>query len=51
LDAAGATSADVGAAGGNIGLLDGSVSWKNINQMRVYRGSQMWGDGGCWAMG
>jgi hypothetical protein len=48
--AAGATSADVGAAGGNLGLLDGSVSWKPINQMLIYRGSQQWGDGGCWAM-
>jgi prepilin-type N-terminal cleavage/methylation domain-containing protein len=44
------TSADVGAAGGNVGLLDGSVSWKNITTMRIYRGSQLWGDGGCIAM-
>jgi hypothetical protein len=50
LNAGGANSADVGAAGGNIGLLDGSVSWKNVSQMHIYRGSQMWGDGGCWAM-
>jgi type II secretory pathway pseudopilin PulG len=46
----GATSADVGAVGGNVGLLDGSVSWKGIKQMRIYRGSQQWGNDGCWAM-
>jgi prepilin-type N-terminal cleavage/methylation domain-containing protein len=49
-NAAGATSADIGATGGNVGLLDGSVSWRNINKMRVYRGSQQWDDYGCWAM-
>ncbi len=41
---------EIGAAGGNIGLLDGSVSWRPISQMRIYRGSQMWDDLGCWAM-
>lgn len=46
----GASSAAIGAAGGNLGLLDGSVSWKNVNDMNTYRGSQMWGDSGCWAM-
>ena len=40
----------LGAVGGNIGLLDGSVSWKPISQMLVYRASQQWGDDGCWAM-
>jgi prepilin-type N-terminal cleavage/methylation domain-containing protein len=44
------TSADIGATGGNVGLLDGSVSWVPIGQMRVYRGSQQWGNSGCWAM-
>jgi hypothetical protein len=48
--AAGATSADIGAVGGNVGLLDGSVSWKPVRQMQVYRGSQQWGFSGCWAM-
>jgi len=48
--AAGATSAEIGAAGGNLGFIDGSVSWKNVNQMDIYRGSQQWGDSGCWAM-
>jgi prepilin-type N-terminal cleavage/methylation domain-containing protein len=49
-NAAGAQPDAIGAMGGNIGLLDGSISWKPISQMRVYRGSQMWGDFGCWAM-
>jgi prepilin-type N-terminal cleavage/methylation domain-containing protein len=48
--AQGATPADIGAAGGNVGLLDGSVSWKNIAEMRPYRGSQMWDNDGCRAM-
>jgi len=49
-DASGASSADIGGAGGNVGLLDGSVAWKNVIQMRIYRGSQQWGDSGCRAM-
>jgi hypothetical protein len=49
-DASGATPAQLGAAGGNLGLLDGSVSWRKIQAMRIYRGSQQWGDNGCWAM-
>ena len=49
-NAAGANPADIGAVGGNVGLLDGSVSWKGIKQMRIYRGSQQWGESGCWAM-
>jgi hypothetical protein len=44
------TSAQIGAAGGNVGLLDGSVSWRKIKQMQVYCGSQEWGDDGCIAM-
>jgi len=46
----GASSADVGAIGGNVGLLDGSVTWRKITAMQVYRGSQQWGDDGCRAM-
>jgi len=49
-DAGGASSVAVGAVGGNVGLLDGSVVWKKASQMKIYRGSQMWGDDGCWAM-
>lgn len=48
--AGGLSSAAIGAAGGNVGLLDGSVSWKKIQQMEIYRGSQMWDNDGCWAM-
>jgi len=48
--AAGATPAHIGAVGGNIGLLDGSILWKPISQMQTYRGSQQWGDSGCRAM-
>jgi prepilin-type N-terminal cleavage/methylation domain-containing protein len=48
--ASGASSADVGAVGGNVGLLDGSVSWKRVAQMRIYRGSQQWDNDGCFAM-
>jgi prepilin-type N-terminal cleavage/methylation domain-containing protein len=50
VEAAGASSADVGAVGGNVGLLDGSVLWRDIKAMRIYRGSQQWGNSGCWAM-
>jgi len=37
---------DLGAKGGNVGLLDGSVSWKDIRQMRRFRASQIWGADG-----
>ena len=47
--AQGASSIAVGAAGGNVTLLDGSVTWKKVSQMQTYRGSQLWGDDGCWA--
>jgi hypothetical protein len=43
----GAPSAQIGAAGGHLGLLDGSVTWKEMRQMRIYRGSRMWDAGGC----
>jgi prepilin-type N-terminal cleavage/methylation domain-containing protein len=44
------SSAQIGAMGGNVGLLDGSVSWRNINKMHVYQGSLGWADEGCIAM-
>jgi prepilin-type N-terminal cleavage/methylation domain-containing protein len=47
--AQGASSEAIGAVGGNVGLLDGSVSWKRISQMRLYRGSRKWEDSGCFA--
>ncbi len=49
-DAMGATAAEIGAVGGNVALVDGSVSWRKIKQMQIYRGSQQWGESGCWAM-
>jgi len=48
--ATGASSEVMGASGGNVGLLDGSVQWRNIKQMQIYRGSQQWDEDGCWAM-
>ena len=48
--ASGASSTEAGATGGNLGMLDGSVSWKRASRMVTYRGSQQWGDSGCWAM-
>ena len=48
--AGGISSAAIGAVGGNVGLLDGSVAWKNITDMLIYRGSQQWDNDGCWAM-
>jgi len=41
------TPRDIGAKGGNVGLLDASVTWKDISRMRVYRGSRMYDDQGC----
>ncbi len=48
--AAGASSRDLGAQGGNVGRLDGSVLWVPVDRMRLYRGSRLWGNGGCFAM-
>ena len=48
----GRTSVDIGAAGGHVGALDGSVAWKSIRSMKIYRGSQnlSYGNDGCTAM-
>lgn len=40
------TPREIGAQGGNVGRLDGSVSWKRISEMRLYRTSQEWQDSG-----
>lgn len=48
--ASGASSLAIGGMGGNIGFLDGSVAWRNARDMLTYRGSQQWGNSGCWAM-
>jgi prepilin-type N-terminal cleavage/methylation domain-containing protein len=46
----GTTPKQIGAVGGNVGLVDGSVSWKPISQMKQYRGwsSEMVDE--CWAL-
>jgi prepilin-type N-terminal cleavage/methylation domain-containing protein len=49
-DANGASSTALGATGGNIGNLDGSVTWRQIKQMFIRRGSQQYDTDGCWAM-
>jgi hypothetical protein len=36
------TPGSIGGQGGNIGLLDGSTSWKSIKQMKPYRASHLW---------
>ena len=43
----GAPSRQIGAAGGHVGCLDGSVSWKHIRDMKIYRGSRRWEESGC----
>ena len=48
--ASGAAPQKAGAVGGNIGLLDGSVHWKNISQMEPHHGSRLWADEGCFAL-
>jgi hypothetical protein len=48
--ALGAPSAAIGGKGGNVGLLDGAVLWRNIRTMGVYRGSQAPVNDACWAM-
>src|SRR5262245_45482749 len=40
----------IGAQGGNVGLLDGSVGWKDVKRMRVFRTSQIWAEDGSWGL-
>jgi prepilin-type N-terminal cleavage/methylation domain-containing protein len=40
------TPKEIGGEGGNIGKLDGSVAWKRIATMKLYRTSQLWEDSG-----
>lgn len=47
--AEGLASAAIGAEGGNVGLVDGSVNWKSIRRMKVYSGSLKWAEAGCYA--
>jgi prepilin-type N-terminal cleavage/methylation domain-containing protein len=48
--AGGASSQAIGAKGGNEGTLDGSARWVPISRMKPYRGSRLWGSGGCFAV-
>ncbi len=49
-NANGVSSKEIGAVGGNVGLLDGSVCWKPIQQMKQYRGWNSHQEGECWAL-
>jgi len=44
------TPVSIGAKGGNVGLLDGSVAWKDIKRMRGYRTSQIWAEDGSFGL-
>jgi prepilin-type N-terminal cleavage/methylation domain-containing protein/prepilin-type processing-associated H-X9-DG protein len=44
------TPRDVGAQGGNVGFLDGSVRWKPVQVMRPYRASQLWEQDGAFGL-
>jgi prepilin-type N-terminal cleavage/methylation domain-containing protein len=44
------TPLDIGAQGGNVGLLDGSVSWRDIRRMRSYRASHLWDESGAFGL-
>ena len=47
--AQGASSQTIGAVGGNIGQLDGSIIWKPMSKMKRYKGSRLWEESGCFA--
>ncbi|MCB1125065.1 MAG: hypothetical protein KDM81_01115, partial [Verrucomicrobiae bacterium] len=44
------TPVDIGARGGNVGLLDGSVAWRGVDRMRIHRASQMWEEDGAFGL-
>jgi prepilin-type N-terminal cleavage/methylation domain-containing protein len=44
------TPAHLGAKGGHVGFLDGSVTWRDISRMRTYRASQLWEDTGAFGL-
>lgn len=44
------TPKNIGAKGGNVGRLDGSVAWKDVSRMSSYRGSQLWDESGCFGL-
>ncbi len=41
---------EIGAEGGNVGLLDGSASWRDIGDMQVYSGSRHQSGHSCFTM-
>lgn len=41
---------DIGAKGGNVALLDGSASWRDIRKMGTYRASRLWGADGAFGL-
>lgn len=49
-DAIKQTPRDIGAEGGNVGVLAGSVNWKPVRAMANYRTSQLWGDDGSFGL-
>jgi hypothetical protein len=44
------TPESIGAKGGNIGLLDGSASWKSIKNLKPYRASHLWEADGAFGL-
>jgi type II secretory pathway pseudopilin PulG len=44
------TPANIGAQGGNVGLLAGSVTWTPLSRLRTYRSSQIWGADGSFGL-
>ena len=48
--AQGGTPKKIGAVGGNVALVDGSVNWKPISQMKQYRGWSSQIEDECWAL-
>ena len=46
----GIPSEQIGAVGGHLGFLDGSARWKHIADMKVYRGSRLWEETGCFTV-
>ncbi len=48
--AQGSSPKQIGAVGGNVGLVDGSVNWKAISQMKRYRGWSSQLENECWAL-
>ena len=41
---------NIGGQGGNVGLLDGSASWRAIAQMKAYRASHLWEADGAYGL-